>query len=223
MQKRIISYSLIILVTWLLAGCSVVESMVSRLFAQESVDVPVFMDDFSNRGSNWSTAVTDEGIVNYDGDTLRILINQKNSFFWSTPELEIADSVVNASTVKLSGPDDNLYGLICRMQDDRNYYAFLISSDGYYGIVKVENGFQQILGPGMMGTTDLVQAENKINHIRADCDGNELTFYLNWEKLTSVTDESFAKGKVGVIAGTLENIGTDIRFDNFIVLKPKSD
>ncbi len=223
MQKRIISVIFIIFISGMLSGCQVVESMVSQLFAQESVDVPVFMDDFTNHDNTWSTVVTDEGIVNYDGDTLRILINQKDSFFWSTPELEIADSVVNVSTVKLSGPDDNLFGLVCRMQDDRNYYAFLVSSDGYYGIVKVENGFQQILGPGEMGTTKLVQAENKINHIRADCDGNELTLYLNWEKLASVTDDSFKKGKVGVIAGTLENIGTDIRFDNFIVLKPKSD
>ncbi len=223
MQKRLVFISISLLISLLLSGCSVIESVVSGLFAGEDVDVPVFMDDFSNRDNGWTVTVSDQGIVNYDGDTMRILINSPEVFFWSTPGISMEDSVANVSTVKLSGPDNNLFGLVCRMQDERNYYAFLVSSDGYYGIVKVEDGFQQILGPGEMGTTGLVQGENKTNHIRADCVGDELTLYLNWEKLISVTDSSFQKGEVGIIAGTLDNLGTDIGFDNFIILKPRSE
>ena len=33
-------------------------------------------------------------------------------------------------------------------------------------------------------------------------------------------DETFTTGDVGLIAGTFDAAGTDIRFDNFVVSKP---
>ena len=34
------------------------------------------------------------------------------------------------------GPDDNDFGIICRYIDDNQFYYAIISSDGYYGIVR---------------------------------------------------------------------------------------
>jgi hypothetical protein len=36
----------------------------------------------------------------------------------------------------------------------------------------------------------------------------------------SVPDTSFTSGDVGLIAGTYEEAGTDVLFDNFVVTKP---
>jgi hypothetical protein len=35
-----------------------------------------------------------------------------------------------------------------------------------------------------------------------------------------VSDSDFASGDVGLLAGTYDEVGTDIHFDNFVVRKP---
>jgi hypothetical protein len=150
-----------------------------------------------------------------------VLINEPNSSYWATPGLNIDDSVVDVDATKVTGPDDNLFGLICRFRDEQNYYGFLVSSDGYYGIMKVQDGRQEILGQPEMQVTNLVQKAEKVNHLRADCVGDKLSLYLNWTKLTEVTDSTFSTGDVGILGMTRESIGTDIRFDNFIVIAPE--
>jgi hypothetical protein len=59
-----------------------------------------------------------------------------------------------------------------------------------------------------------------LNRLRADCVADRLTLYVNGEKLVEVQDTEFASGDVGLIAGTYQSAGTDIRFDNFIVYQP---
>ena len=52
---------------------------------------------------------------------------------------------VGVDASKLGGPDDNSFGVICRYRDAENFYAFLVSSDGYYGIIKVKDGKYSLL------------------------------------------------------------------------------
>ena len=59
-----------------------------------------------------------------------------------------------------------------------------------------------------------------LNHIRADCIGNELTLYVNGQQVATATDSEFTGGDIGVIAGTFSTPGTDIHFDNFVVTRP---
>jgi hypothetical protein len=53
-----------------------------------------------------------------------------------------------------------------------------------------------------------------------DCVGEALTLYVNGIQIASVADSDFAKGDVGLMAGTYDITGTDIHFDNFIVRQP---
>ncbi|MEN6483176.1 MAG: hypothetical protein ABFD29_13525 [Anaerolineaceae bacterium] len=59
-----------------------------------------------------------------------------------------------------------------------------------------------------------------MNYLRADCNQSDLTFYINGTKVLEGHDSSFTSGDVGLIAGTYEETGVDIFFDNFIVYKP---
>ena len=43
---------------------------------------------------------------------------------------------------------------------------------------------------------------------------------MNGQQLIQVQDAEFTAGDVGLIAGTYDVPGTDIRFDNFIVYQP---
>jgi hypothetical protein len=201
----------------LLSGCGLADRYLRSLVGEKSDDLPVFMDDFSDHDNGWLLTTTDKGVANYDGDSFRILINETNADYWSTPGLNLADTSTDVDTVRVTGPENNLFGLVCRWKDQDNFYGFEVSSDGYYGIVRVKDGQRKIISSDEMQTTDLIQKDGHTNHLRADCIGKTLTLYLNWTKLAEVDDDTFSQGDVGLIASTLDQSGTDIRFDNFIV------
>ena len=103
---------------------------------------------------------------------------------------------------------------------DNNFYFFIISSDGYYGVGKVENGSQELISNENLMKGKPIKLGKTTNSIRAECVGNNLVLYANDKELASFTDGTFSSGDVGLIAGTFGIAGTDIHFDNFIVKRP---
>jgi hypothetical protein len=59
-----------------------------------------------------------------------------------------------------------------------------------------------------------------MNHLRVDCIGDQLTFYINFSEVAEATDGDFPTGDVGVVAGSFAEPGVDVLFDNFVVLQP---
>ncbi len=58
------------------------------------------------------------------------------------------------------------------------------------------------------------------NHIRADCVGYLLALYVNGVSVARVRAAEWPSGDVGLIAGTYDEAGTEIRFDNFSIIQP---
>ncbi len=180
----------------------------------------LFQDDFSDASSGWDQVEAEEGVTNYADGAYRIFVNQDNSLYWANPSLSFGDVTVEVDATKVGGADNNDFGLICRYQDTGNFYAFLFGSDGYYAITKYSGGGSSILGAEGMVSTDAVQQGDNTNHLRADCVGDTLSIYANGQLLQTITDAEFADGDVGLIGGTFDDAGTDILFDNFVVLQP---
>jgi hypothetical protein len=149
-----------------------------------------------------------------------MLVNTDNTDIWANPGLKFTDTITEVDATKVGGADDNDLGLICRYQDESNFYFFIISSDGFYGIAKVSDGDQVLVGLENMEYSEAINQGNNTNHIRADCVGQTLTLFVNDQQLLQVTDAQFTNGDVGLIAGTFDVAGTDIHFDNFVVRQP---
>ena len=147
-----------------------------------------------------------------------MLIRQPQMNFWSTPELDLRDVRVEADVVKLNGPAENRAGLMCRYQNG-NYYFFIISNDGYYAIGKFIGGKTTLLGQSEMQASDMIQADS-VNHLRADCIGDSLTFFINYNLIAGAKDADLASGDVGLLAGSFTEPGVDVSFDNFVVMQP---
>ena len=182
----------------------------------------IFQDDFSNDTSGWSRVRSDEGITDYENGAYRIFVNLDNEDYFGTPGLSLQSDVrVEVDATKVAGSDDNDFGILCRYQDNNNFYQFLISSDGYVGILKYVAGSMQSIAAEALVEHSAVNQGNARNHIRADCLGNTLTLYVNGQQVSVAQDASFTGGgDVGVFAGTYDTPGTDIYFDNFIVTLP---
>ena len=180
----------------------------------------LFQDDFSDPASGWIRVTAATGMSDYMDGVYRILVNEPNVDIWSKPGLQVADVRIEVDAFKVGGERDNRFGVICRAVDDDSFYTFIISSDGYYGIGMINDNVYQLIGMDALQPSDAIQLGSALNHVRADCIGNTLTLFVNGVQLAQVQDSSFANGDVGLIAGTYDSPGTDIRFDNFILYRP---
>jgi hypothetical protein len=178
----------------------------------------LYQEQFESNTTGWARIANDNGIMDYDGGGYRILVRQPKLNIWSTSEQDFGDVRVEADVIKLNGPDENRMGLICRYQGG-DYYFFMISNDGYYVIGKFIGGMTLLLGQSEMQATDAIQT-GTMNHLRADCIGDRLTFYINFTEVASATDTDFPSGDVGVVAGSFTEPGVDVLFDNFVVIQP---
>lgn len=201
-------------------ACSVTQ--ISEIFGEYPTNQGglLFQDGFSDPSSGWDRVRTQEGMTDYEGERYRIVVNASNADYWANPGLSFTDVSVEVDAGKISGPDDNDYGLLCRYQDTKNFYFLIISSDGYYGIGKVQDGEQELLEPPQMYRSDAIYTDNQPNHIRAECNGSRLALTVNGVFVAETSDSSFHEGDIGLIVGSFDDPGVDIWFDNLVVLVP---
>jgi hypothetical protein len=209
----------IIILSLAVMACQFATQLTDQLSGSGDI---VFRDDFSQPYSGWvrGTELPNEGLSDYSDGKFRILVNEPNFDYWSNPDLSFKNARIEVDAVKQAGPDINRFGLICRYKDEHNYYSFIISSDGYYGVGKVKDDHLSLIGMSEMLPSDAVLSGSGLNHLRADCIGDQLFFYVNGRLLAQVSDSEFSSGDVGILAGTFNETGVDIAFDNFVVVKP---
>lgn len=162
-------------------------------------------------------------VVTIEDGVLRISTNQTGQIWWTNPGRNFNDVIITTQARQVSGPNDNAYGVICRYQDENNFYIFLISGDGYYAIGKYETGRPQITyltGDGEYVFSEVINQGVATNQIRASCVGEELSLSVNGLPLATVTDPSFADGDAGLGVSTLEPGTAVVQFDDFLVLAP---
>lgn len=179
----------------------------------------LFQDDFSNLASGWDHVSSAGGIMDYDSGVYRFQVNAPHFNYWSTPDRQYADARIEVDVAKLGGSDSNRAGIVCRLNGEQ-FYFFVISSDGYYAVGRT-NGLESILlGQEQMMMSTNIKTGVAVNHLRADCAGSVLAFYINGFLVSQVTDSTLASGDVGLLAGTFDQGGVDIIFDQFVVLQP---
>jgi hypothetical protein len=179
----------------------------------------LFQDDFARPISGWDRFRSAEGTMDYNAAGYRMLVNSLDTNFWSTPHKNFADVRMEVDVGKLGGPDENRIGLLCRFTGN-DYYFFLISSDGFYGAGIYMGGQAVLLGQSEMQASGNIKKGLAVNHLRADCAGDKLVFYVNGFQLVNVQDARLKSGDVGLLAGTFAQPSVDVIFDNFVVLKP---
>ena len=181
----------------------------------------LFSDDFSNTDNKWDQVTEATRTTDYYNNAYHIVVDDTNSDAWANPGKEsFTDVHIEVDTTKNGGPDDNDFGIICRYTDIDQFYYGVISSDGYYGIMKMTSDGGTLIGVENLLQSDKIAQGTSTNKIRFDCIGTTLTLYVNGSQLDQQTDSDYTAGNVGLIAGTFDTSGTDILFDNFFIYKP---
>ncbi|HSV86713.1 MAG TPA: hypothetical protein VLH85_09055 [Levilinea sp.] len=215
---RMLTTGVLMLITLAIASCDFLTlPAVSQAAAPGSV---LFSDDFSNPNSGWDTWSKHDSGVTYKDGALHIDIQEVQYSAWSRSGRRYDDAHIRVDAWRAGGPEDNDMGIICRYKDENNYYSFLISSDGYGGIVKVKDGQYHLLTGETLVYIEAIKTGSETNNIGADCVGHSLRLLVNGALVASAEDSDFITGEVGLIAGSYDLPGVEIAFDNFVVLKP---
>jgi hypothetical protein len=204
----------------ILSACSPVSPSTETSITSLPAGAILFQDDFSNANSGWGEWEEDGAQVKYNQGGLRILVNQPQFDYWSVAGRKFSDVQIEVDARLIGKETDNDYGVICRYQDQGNFYMLVISSDGYFGIAKMKDGAYSMIGADQLQYSTAIAQGNSTNHLRADCVGQTLTLYANDQKLMQATDDEYLSGDVGLLAGAYDRGDVDILFDNFVVKKP---
>ena len=181
----------------------------------------VLEDTFVNNNLGWDVYNGQEGITGIENDAYKIQIKSSFAEIWANPksDIPIPTNVIVEAQALNAGSKDNYFGLICRYLDAKNFYFFVISSDGYFGIGKVKDGHHSLINRSEMPPSEDFDG-GAINNLRAECSGSRLALYVNGTLLDLQNDADLPQGSVGVIAGSYENEVT-VFFDDFRVYQVK--
>ncbi len=179
-----------------------------------------YTDDFSNSSNGWKV-VNDKAIqIRYQDGALHFTIDDLDQIAWSVAGKRFDNFTLDVDATQLEGPSDNNYGVLIRYLDEKNFYRLDISGDGYFAVNKYQAGKWLKLQDWTESAA--IKRETATNRLQVIAHGNQFTFNVNGETVTTFTDDEFKQGDIGLTAGTLfDNAGVHIAFDNLTLSEVK--
>jgi len=164
-------------------------------------------------GTGWqlsSDAIADVSVT--DG-ALRVHVFSAGQIAWAASESAWGDVHLRVDATQVSGPQDNEYGVLVRMQDDQHFYAFSISGDGYARVARYDAGTWTVLGSDWTPHAAIAQGE-ATNQLEVIAQGSTFDFRVNGEPVAQVEDDAYAMGRLGLYAGAFTEGDVAVAFDN---------
>ncbi|MBZ0292562.1 MAG: DUF1080 domain-containing protein [Anaerolineae bacterium] len=208
-----------------------------------------FTDDWKQYEGRLEAAVAD-GVLSLQSNTA-------GSGSYSETRQYFDDFDLRVEARAVGGPLNNGYGVIFRLQDkgnesfaDDSYYLFLVSSDGYYQVRRVEDGNDVILSAWI--PSDVVRMgaapDAESNWLRVIAQGDQFRFFVNGEPMQvcvpdspdgvstyddingvclgqmqdALVDDKIGYGQIGVGIQSFDEPGVTVEFDNILITAPES-
>jgi hypothetical protein len=178
-----------------------------------------FSDDFDtpNKG-NWT--IFNESAVVSEWRNGRFAFDFNEAMMTATSitnDLDLSDVVVQMEVYRVGDVIENDMGLVCRYQDQDNYYSMSFGNDDYVTIYKTVAGTWTALFNEFVDT-DLSGDHHQMT---IGCIGTELSLFIDGNLMAKVNDSELSTGDVGLISGNYDSVPVLLEFDNFVVYTPK--
>lgn len=189
-----------------------------------------------------------------ENSTLRLAADDTEKKPFSVAKQYWGDFDFSVQASPTDGPLNNGYGLIFRFQnkgnnapDDDDFYLFLVSSDGFYQVMRSIDGTQKELS-NWIPSPLVNQGIGVTNILRVVAVGDQFKFYINGQPvkvcipnnpdgistyneqnggciegqmLDTLADSSISDGQLGMVIQTLDEPGVVVQFDNVMVVGPQ--
>lgn len=197
--------------------------------------------------------ITESALPLLAGDVLVVSYGSPytNEVVFSSVDRKFNDLDLRVTAQQVSGPDDNQFGVVFRYHDLNNYYAFMISGNGYYSLVKNQAG--QLEEISAWGLSDVIRQGVAANEVRVVSHEDEFMFYVNgqlmplclrgdnrtsmWtpgdepgvcftDEVTYIyKDDDFKQGRVALAAGSSVDLSdaVTVAFDDLVIVGSDSD
>ncbi len=180
-----------------------------------------FKDDFEPPNPAWARFETAESAVYAQAGELFLEDRGKGiGVYAPLASKTYTDTMVTVQVRHVQGTVNNWMGVICRQLDQDNYYLLAISADGFYLVLRVEDGIQMpLVGPE---TSDFIHTGKARNDLGVRCVGNALSLWVNDERVSTYLDNALhGAGGVALFSDAVERGETSVTaFDNFTLTKP---
>ncbi|MBN1876119.1 MAG: hypothetical protein JXA33_17985 [Anaerolineae bacterium] len=180
-----------------------------------------FTDDFTPPDSAWARFETVESAIYAQAGELYLEDRGKGiAVYAPLAGKTYTNTVITVQVRHVQGTVNNWIGVICRQQDEDNYYLSAISADGFYLLLLVEdNTPTPLIGPE---TSESIRTGKARNDLEVRCVGDALSLRVNGSPLFWHMDSSLrTDGGVALFADAVERGETSVTaFDNFMLTKP---
>ncbi len=171
-------------------------------------------DETFDQAGKWkinSDAAADLSIQN---GKLQIHIKDAGQLAWASADRNYTNLRLKVEATLESGPLNNEYGILLRMDGDKKFYVFSMSSDGYIKISRYEEGSWTLLN-GDWAPADAIKQGQATNALEVEAQGQNFTFTINGQQVAQITDEKgLTRGDIGLYAGALDEGDVVVSFDN---------
>lgn len=231
-HTRMILFSLLLLTTML--ACSVVSNLMATttpvptvtpiptITAMPSIPSPsVFFEDseFTNSCSTESTSDVERFVEN---GQFHMLVKTPKYLGWTEcTKVEFSDLILEVDATQVAGSNNNMYGAIFRygLEDDE-FYVFAINGEGSYTLTidGVEHTEPEIIVDWTAASA--IHQGQQTNSIKVVAIGGKIQYYINDQLLGEVQNERLTSGTIGFFAGSIDEGGIHVSFDNLKISKP---
>jgi hypothetical protein len=192
-----------------------------------------FADEWNLLGRRMEPVIAG-GIIHFEVDDVNQFIYQPTKPYFADFDLRIEGRAVD-------GPLNNSYGVVFRLRSPENLYMFLVSSDGYYKVMRILDGQEKDLSTWIQSPV-VNQGIGATNYLRVVASGTSFNFYINnqpvelcipnnadgistytqgecrdGKMVTTLVDDSFSSGQLGPAVQSLNEPGVVVEFDNLVV------
>lgn len=181
----------------------------------------IIADDFAPPDPKWARFDTEESAVYaLAGELYLEDRGQGTSVYTPLIGENHTDVEITVDARHVQGSVNNWIGVLCRQQDELNYYLLALSADGYYLVLRVVNGeATPLVGPEYSEVIRIGKAEN---NLRVQCRGSSLSMWINDELVAITSDRSLQDaGNVALFADAVQRGEILVAaFDNFVLANP---
>lgn len=177
---------------------------------------------------------------------LEVYLGRPGRIVYSEAQPYFDDFDVSVDTRAVEGPEDNAYGIVFRQRDRNNFYAFLISSNGFYRVERTLQGSTVPLSD--WDASPLIQTGLNVNNrLRVVGYKDRFQFFINGQQVElcipddpnavstfdalgecmegqwhpTLIDNHLRYGRVALGVKDDPSVGVRVMFDNVVIYGPR--
>jgi len=186
---------------------------------QPPKDTTLYSETFSDPATTaWSLGETETRNKWIENGQYHFLVKTNTTTWsWNNGVGPFDDVRIDLDVRHIAGTDTvSAAGLVFRLEDGSNFYAFFVSPAGTYRVYSIVDS----AWTGLTGWTGSPEINKGVatNRLRVVSNGSSLSFFVNDTEVETLSDVAHPSGFVGVVARAFdENVDVHVAFDNLVV------